>query len=253
MAKKLLVLLKDRVFPEVLREAKRISDRLGFAVEVYCLRCGGDRVRELLEVLNSLQLTTEVKGSDRPPKEVLVEERPYLTLLPKPRLNPLAHAFKKPWSEKLAEEVDEFNLYLVEEGLDEPRRALLYADRDRSSEAYLREAYRFLSALGVEFKFVTVFDERYYELLIKKEHPEVEAKEILGRMFTDYVNAVREKVKRALGLERVELIPLKGEEGRTLPYFARTHGFDLLAVSHAVESKEEIVENSETHLLLFKN
>jgi len=54
-------------------------------------------------------------------------------------------------------------------------------------------------------------------------------------------------------LENVEILPLKGEVGKTLPYFAKKHGYDLLIISHAYDTKDELIENSETSVGVFKN
>jgi flagellar biosynthesis component FlhA len=137
--------------------------------------------------------------------------------------------------------------------MEQIKKVLFYVDRDSASEDYIKTVYQFFTRWGVDFEFTTVFNDRYFELLIKKEHPEQEAKEILGKMFEDYVTAVREKIKKTLGLERVEILPLKGEPRKTLPYFAKTHGYDLVVLSHAYEDKNEIIENSETSVAVFKN
>jgi len=133
------------------------------------------------------------------------------------------------------------------------KKALLYVDRDNCSENYIRNAYKFLTSLGIDFKFTTIFDENYFEFLLKKEHPEMEAKEILGGMFEDYIAAVREKIKKALNLEQVEILPLKGEERKSLPYFAKLHNYDLLVISQAIQDRDEVIQNSETSLAIFEN
>ena len=253
MADKLLILFKEEIFPPLLAQGKLIAEKLRLEPLIYCTGCGEQILNSLKEELQKLNFQAEVESTDLDPEEVLEKEKPYLTLLPKFELNPIAHAFKKPWSEKLAIELEKFNLLLLRVDSPKIQKALLYVDRDNSSDNYIRNAYKFLTALGVEFKFTTIFDERYYELLIKKEHPELEAKEILGRMFEDYINAVREKIKKALNLEHVEILPLKGEERKSLPYFAKLHNYDLLVISHAHNDKDEIVQNSETSLAIFEN
>ncbi len=253
MPPKLLIIFDEKVYPATLKVAGWIASKLGAEIETYCIDCTKETLRSLEGNLEEEGLPVKVKVSEDDPLEVVEREKPYLVVVPKPRVNPITHAFKKPWSEKLAMELEDTNILLVEEETDRIEKVLLYVDRDKSSDSYIRSAYEFLTRLGVEFKFTTIFDERYYELLIKKEHPEMEAKEILGRMFEDYVNAVREKIKKALNLEKVEILPLKGEERKTLPYFVKLHGYDMLVISHAAEDKDEIIENSETSLAIFKN
>jgi len=249
----LLILFKEKFFPSLLEVAKHISNRLGLEAVVYCLQCEESKLSELKEVLEGLNFAARLELSDLDPEEVLEQERPYLTLLPKFEINPIAHTFKKPWSEKLAIDVENGNLLLLRSENSRLKNALLYVDRDNCSENYIRNAYNFLTALGVEFKFTTIFDERYYEFLIKKEHPETEAKEILGGMFEDYIAAVREKIKKALNLEQVEILPLKGEERKSLPYFAKFHNYDLLVISQAIQDRDEVIQNSETSLAIFEN
>ena len=245
----MLILFKDRVFPEVLKVGIEIVQRTGWELEVFAKELPEEEVEKYLPAGVDIPIITG--GGDF--VEVLDRENPYIALLPRPKVSPFVHIFKKPWSEKLVESTDRWNFMLLQEGQEEIKKALLYVDRDIASEKYIRETYNFLTRWGVEFQFVTVFDERYYEVYIKKEHPEQEARELLGEMFEDYIEAVRRKIKEALGLEKVEIIPLKGEVRKTLPYFAKRHRYDLLVFPHAHPDKVELVENSETSVAVFKN
>jgi len=253
MGDKLLILFKEEFFPSLLEVAKYISDKLELEAVVYCLHCEESKLSEIKGILESLNFSARLELADLDPEEVLEQERPYLTLLPKFEVNPIAHAFKRPWSEKLVMETENVNLLLLKVENPRLKKALLYVDRDNCSENYIRNAYKFLTSLGADFKFTTIFDEKYFELLIKKEHPETEAKEILGRMFEDYISAVREKIKKALNLEHVDILPLKGEERKSLPYFAKFHNYDLLVISQAIQDRDEVIQNSETSLAIFKN
>ncbi len=249
MEKTLLVLFRDEIFPEVLSVASDIATKLQLGVKVFA---SDIPPQELESKLPSGGRFEVIRGGGNF-EEILEKENPFLTLLPRPKVSPIVHAFKKPWSEKLVESTDRWNFLLVEQGMGKIKKALLYVDRDKASDTYIRTTYEFLQRWGVEFEFTTVFDERSFELLIKKEHPEQEAKELLGKMFEDYISAVREKIKKALGLKRVEILPLKGEVRKTLPYFAKMHGYDLVVISHAYEDKNELIENSETSVAVFKN
>jgi len=249
MGQNLLILFKDKIFPEVISVGRDIGSRLNAKVKI----CVTDMSSEDLKNITISKDIFKVEICPKDFQDILEEENPFLTLLPRPKVSPIVHAFIKPWSEKLVEATDRWNFLLVEQNMDSIKRALLYVDRDTSSEEYIKESYKFLKTWGIAFEFVTVFDERYYELLIKKEHPEQEAKELLGHMFEDYVNAVRKKIKKVLNLEKVEIIPLKGEVRKTLPYFAKVHKYDLLVISHAYEDKNELIENSETSVAVFKN
>jgi len=244
----LLILFKDRVFPEVLEVGLEIAEKTGWELEVFAKELPAEELKKHLPPGVDIPIIT---GGNF--EEVLEREKPYLALLPRPKVSPFIHIFKKPWSEKLVESTDRWNFLLIQEGSEKIEKALLYVDRDIASENYIRETYDFLTRWGVEFHFVTVFDERYYEVYIKKEHPEQEARELLGQMFEDYVEAVRRKIKEALGLEKVEIIPLKGEVRKTLPYFAKRHRYDLLVFPHAHPDKVELIENSETSVAVFKN
>ncbi|HIO41666.1 MAG TPA: universal stress protein [Aquifex sp.] len=248
MTENLLILFKEKIFNEVLSVAKDIATKFQLKVKVYTQ----DIPQEELEKI-SQKWDFDVVSSSEDFETILEKERPFLTLLPRPKVSPIVHAFVKPWSEKLVESTDRWNFLLVEQGMEKIKKVLLYVDRDTSSDNYIRSTYEFLKKWGVDFEFVTVFDERYFELLIKKEHPEQEAKELLGRMFEDYISAVREKIKKVLQLEKVEILPLKGEVRKTLPYFAKVHKYDLLVISHAYEDKNELIENSETSVAVFKN
>jgi len=247
---KLLILFKDKIFPEPIEVGRFIVDRLKADWKIYCTECDKGELNRLKELLGDAEVPVEVEGDF---KEILEREKPFLTLLPKPSIAPLLHAFRKPWSEKLVEEDEEHNFILVREGKPSIKKVLFYIDRDAAGENYIRTVYEFLKKLGVEFKFTTVFDERYYVFLLKKEHPEQEARELLGKMFEDYIQEVREKIEKILELENVEILPLKGEVGKTLPYFAKKHGYDLLIISHAYDTKDELIENSETSVGVFKN
>jgi hypothetical protein len=246
---KLLILFKDKIFKEPIEVGKFIVDRLKVDWKIYCSKCGEEERKKLNELLGESEVPVEFGGDM---EEILEKERPFLTVIPKPDVSPLIHAFRKPWSEKLVEDNEEYNFLLVKEGNPSIDKVLLYVDRDSSSEDYIRNTYQFLTKLGVEFKFTTVFDERYFILLLKKEHPEQEAKELLRKMFEDYINQVREKIEKTLGLEKVEILLLKGEVGKTLPYFAKKHGYNLLVISHAYDTKKELVENSETSVAVFR-
>ncbi|HIP98363.1 MAG TPA: universal stress protein [Aquifex aeolicus] len=246
MGQNLLILFKERIFRETLDVGMDLAAKTGMKVKIFA-----PKLEE--EVKKHLSGKAELFSYEGDPKEIIERENPFLVVLPRPKIAPIVHAFKKPWSEKIAEGDDKHNYLLVQEGAKEIKKVLFYVDRDLSSENYIRTVYGLLTQWGVDFKFTTVFDERYFELLIKKEHPEEEAKELLRRMFEDYVKAVRERLKKILGLEKIEILSLKGEVRKTLPYFAKTHGYDLLVLSHAYEDKNELIENSETSVAIFKN
>lgn len=253
MGKKLLIVFHKKFYPNVLKVGKSVSQKLDLLPKVVLVSLPREEKEEVRKLLGKLGWNPEVVEREKDPAQVIREEKPYLVILPKPKVAPLVHIFLKPWEERFAEETQSVNLLLVYEETQEVKRALLYVDRDRASEDYIRESYNFLKRWGVEFEFLTVFDEKNFELLIRKEYPEQEAKELLGKMFEDYIEAVREKIKRVLGLEKVEIIPLKGEVRKSLPYFAKRHRYDLLVISQAYEEKDELVENSETCVALFKN
>ena len=244
----MLILFKEKVFNEVLSVASGIALKFQLKVKLYAQDVPNEELENISQKWNF-----EVIKSSEDFETILEKENPFLALLPRPKVSPIVHAFVKPWSEKLVESTDRWNFLLVEQGMEKIEKVLLYVDRDKTSDNYLRFAYEFLKKWGVNFEFVTVFDERYFELLIKKEHPEQEAKELLGRMFEDYISAVRERIKKVLQLEKVEILPLKGEVRKTLPYFAKVHKYDLLVISHAYEDKNELIENSETSIAVFKN
>ena len=246
MGQNLLILFRERIYPEPLKVGRDIADKTGMELKVFA-----PGLEE--EVKRYLQGPVQFLKGVEEPEEAVEREYPFLAILPRPRIAPIIHAFKKPWSEKLAQRDERHNYLLVQEGTEQIKKVLFYVGRDGASEDYIKTVYQFLTRWGVAFEFTTVFNDRYFELLIKKEHPEQEAKEILGKMFEDYVKAVREKIKKTLGLERVEILPLKGEPRKTLPYFAKTHGYDLVVLSHAYEDKNEIIENSETSVAVFKN
>ena len=250
MEKKIVLLFREKIYSEVLEMAKELVERLKAKAEIYLFNL--EEEDKLRKELARLGFKAEVKQGEEI-EEILQKEKPYLVLLPKPEISPIVHAFKKPWSEKIAEDYEGYNFLLVQEGIFKVKKALLYVDRDSSSENYIKESYNFLKTWGVDFEFATVFDERYFAFLIKKEHPEGEARELLGKMFEDYINAVRERIKRVLKLQEVEILPLKGEVGKTLPYFAKRHGYDLVVISHAYDTKDELIENSETCVAVFKN
>ena len=251
MGKKLLLIFRNKVYPELLTVAKELVSKLEAQLKVYLFESGG--IENLERLLKEEGITAEVLKGEGDITEILSSENPYLVLMPKPKISPLVHAFKKPWSESIAENNEGYNFLLVQEGFSEIKKVLLYVDRDNASDEYIRETYQFLKTWGVEFEFTTIFDERYFALLIKKEHPEEEAKELLGRMFEDYIQAVRERIKKVLNLNEVEILPLKGEVGKTLPFFAKRHGYDLIVISHAYDAKNELIENSETCVAVFKN
>jgi len=210
-----------------------------------------DVPKEELNALSTEGREFQIFPTDEDFEKILERENPYLTLLPRPKVDPLLHTFKKPWSESLVESTDRWNFLLVQQETEKISKALLYADRDKTTETYLRSAYEFLTAWGIEFHFVTVFDEEHFEILLKKEHPEQEAKELLGHLLEEYIAAVRNRIEKVLQLEKVELITLKGAVGRELPLFAKKHRFDLVVFPHNLDQKEELVENSQTSLAAF--
>jgi len=247
---KFLIILRKDIFKEPLLVAKQIQEKLDGEFVVYVTE---DLKQQAEKLVKETGLRTTLSISDEALEDVIEKEKPFLVILPRKRMSPIMHAFKKYWSESLVESFSSYNFLLVEEGFPEIKRALLYVDRDTAGENYIKNAYLFLKKLNVEFEFVTVFDERYYTLLIKKEHPEQEARQILGNMFEDYINAVREKIKKVLNLEKVEILPIKGEVHKALPYYVKVHKYDLLVISHVYDTKEELIENSETSVAVFEN
>jgi len=250
MGKKFLIIFRKEVFEEPLLVAKQIQEKTGGEVVIYT----PEELKENLEKLKGdLKLKAEIFTSDEAPEEIIEKEKPFLVILPRKRIAPLIHAFKKYWSEKLIEDSEKYNFLLVEQGFSEIKRVLLYVDRDKASERYIKTIYEFFKTLEVDFEFTTVFDERYFALLIKKEHPEMEAKQILEEMVEEYIKAVRKKLKETLHLEKVDIVPLKGEIQKALPFYAKLHRYDLLVISHAYDTKEELIENSETSVAVFEN
>jgi hypothetical protein len=251
MGAKFLIIFRNEVFKEPLLVAKQVREKLEGEIVIYIPENLKGTLENLLKDLKLINVKVQI--SEEKPKKTIENEKPYLIILPRKRVAPIVHAFKKYWSEKLIEDLEKYNFLLVEEGFTELKKALLYIDRDVASEKYIKTAYQFLKDLEIEFEIITVFDERYFTLLIKKEHPEMEAKQLLGKMFEDYINAVREKVKKALNLEKVEILPIKGEVHKALPYYVKTHNYDLLVISHAYDTKDELIENSETSVAVFEN
>lgn len=243
----LLILFKDKVFPNLLSLGREIAERLSLKVSVFASEVPKGELEGILEPFKGFEIVSE----DGDFLEVIERVDPYLVLLPRPRISPLVHAFKKPWSEALVEETDRWNFLLVWEDAERIERVLVYTDRENCREGYLNEVYQFLTEWGVEFKFVTVFDEEAVDILIEREYPEEEAKEILGKIFEDYISSVRNCIKENLGLEEVDLIPLKGDTVRSLDFFAVRHKWDLVILPHGVENKADFAESLQTSIGLF--
>ena len=243
----LLILFKDKVFPNLLSLGKEIEERLSLKVAVFASEVPKEELEKVLKNFRSFEIISETDEF----LEVIERVDPYLVLLPRPRISPLVHAFKKPWSEALVEETDRWNFLLVWEDTERIKSALVYTDRANCFEGYLKGVYKFLTNWGLEFKFVTVFDEEAVDILIEREYPEEEAKEILGKIFEDYISSIRKCIKEKIGLEEVDLIPLKGDTIRSLDFFAVKHKWDLVILPHSVRNKSDFVESLQTSLGLF--
>lgn len=250
---KVVAIFKRKFFENLVPLLGELKIKLPAEVKIYFVDFSSKEIEKAKEFLKRFSLEKNIVLTGEDIEDILKKENPYLVVLPRPKMNPLLHAFKKAWSEKEVEETSDYNFLLIDEGTTEIKKALVYVDTENTSENYIREVYNFLTRLKIEFKFFTVFDEHYYEFLIKKDHPETEARQILGQMFEDYVHEVMEKIKKALSLEHVEVISTKGELRKALPFFAAYHRFDIFFISHSLEDKDAIVENAQTSVGIFKN
>ncbi|WP_457642965.1 hypothetical protein [Persephonella sp.] len=186
-------------------------------------------------------------------KEHIKGEKPDLLVLTQEKISPLEHIFKLTSSEKLVKSFENIDILMLLEDTDRIEKVLINVDKETSTPYYISATYLFVKKLGVQFDYITSFYESFYEYRLRKTHPDEEAKQLVMELFKEHLEIVKRKIAEGLKGEKVELVVIKGDPKKEVPYYARRRGYDLLIVNENIENKESYIENSETSVGIFKD
>ncbi|WP_457621884.1 hypothetical protein [Persephonella sp.] len=176
---------------------------------------------------------------------------PDLLVLTKEKIDPLEHIFHHTYCEKILEEFENTNIIALQEDKDTMKTGLIYVSKDNSTEDFIRSSKYFADRILEDYKFIYSFYEDFYEKRLVKTHTEGEAKQIIAEMFREHVETVRSIIARAVGEEKTELLVIKGDPKKEIPYYARKNNYDLLIFNRGVEDINSFIENSETSIGIF--
>ncbi|WP_456401246.1 hypothetical protein [Persephonella sp.] len=210
-----------------------------------------DRIeKELIETgINSFKI--EEKGSFDESIRFIKDYNPDLLVLTKEKIDPLEHIFHHTYCEKILEEFKNINIVALQEDKDSFESGLIYVSKDRATTDFLRRSKEFADSLLSNYKFIYSFYEDFYEKRLVKTHTVSEAKEIIAEMFKEHVEQVRTILAKSFGSEQVELLVIKGDPKKEIPYYARKHNYDILIFNRGVEDIDSFIENSETSIGIF--
>jgi len=186
-------------------------------------------------------------------KEEIRKEKPDLFVLTQEKISPLEHIFRITSSEKMVKELENVNVLLLWEDAEEINKVLINVDKETATPFYIKSTFLFVKKLGVKFDFITSFYESFYEFRLRKTHPDEEAKQILLQLFEEHVETVKRKIAESLKGEKAELVVIKGDPKKEIPYFARRKGYDLLIINEHIEDRDSYIENSQNSVGIFKD
>ncbi|ACO04902.1 MAG TPA: hypothetical protein DEP48_05770 [Persephonella sp.] len=193
----------------------------------------------------------EVKSSLDEGIEFVKSYSPDLLVLTKEKIDPLEHIFHHTYCEKILEEFESTNILALQEDTDTLKNGLIYVSKDHSTVDFIKSSKYFADRVLENYKFIYSFYEDFYEKRLVKTHTEGEAKQIIAEMFREHVDTVRSLIAKAVGEEKTELLVIKGDPKKEIPYYARKNNYDLLIFNRGVEDINSFIENSETSIGIF--
>jgi nucleotide-binding universal stress UspA family protein len=246
---------KEKINFNNLRLVKKITQKLQKKLILVFVDIPQEEKEKAVLELSSNGIEYSIRNQLEEPEitEEIKKEKPDLLVLTREKLSPFEHIFKVTFSEKLVKEFENIDILLLQEDTDKIQKILINIDKETSTPFYIKSAYEFAKKLQVEFKLITSFFESYYEYSLMKTHPEEEAKQIVGDLLKEHIEAVKEKLAQALEGNKAELIVIKGDPKKEIPYYARKHKFDLLMINENIEDRDSYVENSEMSVGIFKD
>jgi len=238
-----------------LKVVKKIAQKLDKKLLLLLINVPEEEKQKVLVFLQDTGIDYEIKNQMEfeSAKEEIKREKPDLLVLTQEKISPLEHIFRITSSEKFVKEFEDINILMLLEDVDDIKKVLINVDKETSSSFYIKSTYLFVKKLGVEFDFITSFYESFYEYRLKKTHPDEEAKQLVLDLFKEHVEIVKRKLAESLEGEKVELIVIKGDPKKEIPYFARRKKYDLLIINEDIDDRESYIENSETSVGIFKD
>ncbi|SNZ08174.1 hypothetical protein SAMN06265182_1196 [Persephonella hydrogeniphila] len=232
-----------------------ISEKLQKKLILYLIDIPQEEKEKAVSVLSSKDVDFDIKNQlefDEATEEIEAE-KPDLLIVTQEKISPLEHIFKITTSEKLVKKLENLDIIMLKEDEYRINKVLINIDKESSTPYYIKSAYLFASKLGVDFNMITSFYESFYENRLRKTHPDEEAKQLVAELFKEHIDTVKRKIAEALSGEEAELIIIKGDPKKEIPYYARTHEYDLLVINEDIKDRESYIENSETSISIFKD
>jgi len=252
---KVIFFQKDHINFNNLKVVKTIAEKLDKKLVLLLIDIPEEERLEVLRVLSDSSVEFELKNNLEfgEAKEHIKQEKPDLLVVTQEKVSPLEHIFRLTSSEKLVKSFENIDILMLLEDTDSINKVLINIDKETSTPFYIKSAFLFVKKLGVQFDFITSFYESFYEYRLKKTHPDEEAKQLVLDLFKEHVEVVKRKIIEGLKGEKVELVVIKGDPKKEIPYYARKKGYDLLIINEDIENKESYIENSETSVGIFKD
>ncbi|NPA17519.1 hypothetical protein [Persephonella sp.] len=252
---KVIFFQKNHVNFNNLKVVRTIAEKLNKKLVLLLIDVPDDEKSEVSRFLSDSNIEFELKNQLEfdEAKEHIKQEKPDLLVVTQEKVSPLEHIFRITSSEKLVKSFENIDILMLLEDADSINKVLINVDKETSTPFYIKSAHLFVKKLGVEFDFITSFYESFYEYRLRKTHPDEEAKQLVLDLFKEHVEIVKRKIAEGLEGEKVELVVIKGDPKKEIPYYARRRGYDLLIINEDIDDKESYIENSETSVGIFKD
>ncbi|WP_457641263.1 hypothetical protein [Persephonella sp.] len=231
---------------------KAISKKLDEELFILALEVDDFPLEQIQQELqeNNINYRIEIKDNFDESINVVKDYNPDLLILTKEKIDPLEHIFHHTYCEKILEEFENINVLALQEDKETLKTGLIYVSKDNATEEFIKIAKYFADNVLEDFKFIYSFYEDFYEKRLTKTHTEGEAKQIIAEMFKDHVDGIKSLIAKALGDQKVELLVIKGDPKKEIPYYARLKRYDILIFNRNVEDRESFIENSETSICI---
>lgn len=246
---------EEKVSFNNLKVAKYIAEKLGKKLILLLVDIPEEDKEKIVKELSTNNIDFEIRNQIKPPevKEKITEEKPDLLILTREKISLLKHIFKGSPSEKFVLSLENVDILLLQEDVEKIEKILINVDKETSTPFFISQSFEFANKISSDVKFITSFHESYYEISLQKTHPEDEAKKIVLELFNEHISIIKEKIAKALKGKKTELIIVKGDPKKEVPYYARRNGYDLLIINENIGNKESYIENSEMSVGIFKD
>ncbi len=233
--------------------AKDIAKALGNGLYIVLVGFSEEKKEKVDKQLKDAGFSYDIKlfETTGEAKAFLEEMKPDLVIISQEKVDPFIHIFKITDAEKFVKKLNEYNLLLLWEDTEKIEKILINMDYETATEEYVKISFEFASKVAKEFEFIYSFFESFYEYRLRKTHPDEEAKQLLTQMFEEHVGKIKDVMKKAIGDNPVKLRVIKGDPKKEVPYFSRTHKYDLLIINAHIEDRESYIENTENSVGIF--